>query len=142
MVFQQFSFFVAWLHKTMSTHQFIDMLTYLFPYIPIAKTRCFTGISDNTFLLILDYLIAIQKLLFFLPCFSCLLSLSFSTPFLLDLHLYYHIKQKMAREFCSLLTYSRLNPLNFGINKDCTSRDGLTSSSPMDDAPPIFIDLC
>lgn len=84
MVFQQFSFFVAWLHKTMSTYQFLDMLTCSFPYIPIAKARGFTGISDNTFLLILDYLIAIQKLLLFLPCFSCLLSLlseSFSNPF-------------------------------------------------------------
>ena len=47
MVFQQFSFFVAWLHKTMSTYQFLDMLTCSFPYIPIAKARGFTGISDN-----------------------------------------------------------------------------------------------
>ena len=40
------------------------------------------------------------------------------------------------------LTYSpRLKAGDSGINKDCTSRDGLTPSTPMDNALPMFISL-
>ena len=123
MVFQQFSFFVAWLHKTMSTHQFIDMLTCLFPYIPIAKASGFTGISDNTFLLKLDYLIAIQKLLFFLSCLFSLLSLlseSFSN--FLSCFVTYIIPQKtkngkgilLSRQIL-ILTYFFIKTLTFSL---------------------------
>ena len=39
----------------------------------------------------------------------------------------------------SVLTYSpRLKPGDSGISKDCTSHDGLTSSTPTDNALPAF----
>lgn len=43
-------------------------------------------------------------------------------------------------QYLDILT--RINSWDSGINKDRTSHDGLMSSTPMDDAPPIFIDLC
>ena len=45
---------------------------------------------------------------------------------------------QQCRKRIPLLTYSpRLKPGDSGIDKDRASRDGLTSSPPTDDAPPV-----
>lgn len=36
----------------------------------------------------------------------------------------------------------RINSWDSGINKACTSRDGLMSSPPTDNAPPVSMSLC